>query len=188
MEKNILNEIETMKYLLRYKKGVVISEQSSTSNAVDSDNDINPNLTQTTTQQPVQQQDSTQTTIQQPAQQQVSTQINVGVKNPSIEELQNNLNSKFQSGLVPDGKYGPKTAASILSALQKIITPTETKNTENVAQASDAAQKTAQVNSNQNSQQTIPQTIKSPDNTQTQNKEQSGGSSFSETDLNNIIA
>ena len=57
---------------------------------------------------------------------------------------------------------------------QKPVTPTT---------PSDAAIKTATT-----SQQTIPQTIKSPDNTQTQNKEQSGGNSFSETDLNNIIA
>jgi len=45
---------------------------------------------------------------------QTTTQpIKMGVKNPRVQVLQQLLNDKFQSGLVADGLYGPKTANAI---------------------------------------------------------------------------
>jgi len=35
----------------------------------------------------------------------------------TLVDVQNLLNTKFSSGLIPDGKYGPKTAAAIEKAL-----------------------------------------------------------------------
>jgi len=35
----------------------------------------------------------------------------------TLVDVQNLLNTKFSSGLTPDGKYGPKTAAAIEKAL-----------------------------------------------------------------------
>lgn len=64
---------------------------------------------------------------------------------------------------------------------QKPVTPTT---------PSDAAVKTASTNQQtleKPTTQTIPQTIKSPDNTQTQDKQQSSGNDFSEIDLNSIV-
>jgi hypothetical protein len=43
--------------------------------------------------------------------------IQLGVENPKIKTIQELLNSKYQSGLVPDGKWGPKTAAALKKAL-----------------------------------------------------------------------
>jgi len=39
--------------------------------------------------------------------------------NPSVTELQKNLNTKFSSGLVPDGYLGRKTRKAIYDALTK---------------------------------------------------------------------
>jgi peptidoglycan hydrolase-like protein with peptidoglycan-binding domain len=39
--------------------------------------------------------------------------------NPSVTELQTNLNTKFSSGLVPDGYLGQKTRNAIYDALTK---------------------------------------------------------------------
>jgi hypothetical protein len=76
-----------------------------------------------------------------------ATPIKIGVKYPSIEELQNTLITKFQSNLTKDGKYGPKTAASVLAALQKVpVNSTETKTNDTaLADPSKAAQETAKV-------------------------------------------
>ena len=46
--------------------------------------------------------------------------IQKGVKNPKVEALQNKLNEKFKSGLTPDGKWGPKTAAAVQTALASL--------------------------------------------------------------------
>ena len=75
------------------------------------------------------------------------TPIKTGVKYPDIEKLQISLNTKNQAGLNPDGKYGPKTAASILAALQKLpVNSAETKTKDTVlADPSKAAQETAKV-------------------------------------------
>jgi len=72
------------------------------------------------------------------------TPIKIGVSYPSIVELQ-----KLLTGLTPDGKYGPKTAASVLAALQKV--PTTTTNTTPVNTVvgdpnSEAIKKTAEAN------------------------------------------
>jgi hypothetical protein len=186
MKKVILEEIENMKYLLGYKRGVVISEQQA-GNQKFNFND-NPALTQgginytptapadmfknaqaavagATTQAtgaPAAQQkfnfnpnpnitpesginfkpqtpqemakgvaSATPTTGAPAATTQAApvTPIKIGVKYPDIETLQNLLKTKFQAVLTPDGKYGPKTAASVLAALQKASTNTPQTNT-----------------------------------------------------------
>ena len=45
--------------------------------------------------------------------------VQPGVFNQKVMDLQNHLNTKFQSGLVPDGKLGPKTLAAAQAALTK---------------------------------------------------------------------
>jgi hypothetical protein len=52
-----------------------------------------------------------------------STPVQLGVKNPKIVTIQTLLNTKYQSGLVPDGKWGPKTAAAIKAAFDKKGSP-----------------------------------------------------------------
>jgi hypothetical protein len=203
MKKNILEEIENMRYLLGYKKGVVISEQEvekddmidkysskSISNSINSGNFANLNpaaadaikkaqnmvggqslLPNTTTGAPTTGAPTTgapttgapttgapttgapttgaPTTGAPEATTQAApvTPIKIGVKYPSIEELQKSLNTKNQAGLKEDGKYGPKTAASVLAALQKLpVNSTETKtNNTALADPSKAAQETAKV-------------------------------------------
>ena len=178
MKKNILEEIENMRYLLGYKKGVVISEQEvekddmidkysskSISNQIDLGNFANLNpaaadaikkaqnmvggqsaLTNTTAAPA----GTTTTATKAPeatTQAAPVTPINIGVKYPEIIELQKSLNTKNQAGLKEDGKYGPKTAASVLAALQKLpVNSTETKtNNTALADPSKAAQETAKV-------------------------------------------
>lgn len=171
MKKVILEEIENMKYLLGYKRGVVISEQDSKTIAanIDSGNlaNIDPKAAEAIkvaqsmvggskpgvevggitganagTQPPA------GTTP--PATTTPVTPIKIGVKYPSIEELQNSLNTKFKSGLTPDGKYGPKTSASVLAALQQApASSTETNTPPNIVVGdpnSDVAKKTAEAN------------------------------------------
>ena len=171
MKKVILEEIENMKYLLRYKRGVVISEQEETndlidkyssksiSNSINSGNFANlnpaaadaikqaqnmvggkPLLPNATTVAPT-------TAAPTTAASTPVTPIKTGVKYPDIEKLQISLNTKNQAGLNPDGKYGPKTAASILAALQKLpVNSAETKTKDTVlADPSKAAQETAKV-------------------------------------------
>jgi hypothetical protein len=204
MKKVILEEIENMKYLLGYQRGVVISEQEvekddmidkysskSIANQIDSGDLANLNpaaadaikktqnmvggqslLPNVTTGTPATGAPATgapatgapatgapatgapatgapATVAATPV-----TPINIGVKYPSIEELQNTLITKFQSGLNKDGKYGPKTAASVLAALQKVPTNnTETKTPENPVvgdASSDAIKKTAEANASTN--------------------------------------
>ena len=201
MKKNILEEIENMRYLLGYKKGIVISEQEvekddmidkysskSISNSINSGNFANlnpaaadaikkaqnmvggqsvlPNATTgapagTTATAPAGTTATAGTTAPAPAgttttatkapeattQAAPVTPIKIGVKYPDIETLQNLLKTKFQADLTPDGKYGPKTAASVLAALQKLpVNSTETKtNDTSLADPSKAAQETAKV-------------------------------------------
>jgi peptidoglycan hydrolase-like protein with peptidoglycan-binding domain len=108
MEKVILEEINSMKYLLGYKRGIVISEQQTTVSDKDLENipDETP-AANTGTETPVT-----------PAA--TTGPIKMGVKNPRVQYLQELLNYKFQSGLDPDGKYGPKTAAAILKNIEAI--------------------------------------------------------------------
>lgn len=110
MKKVILEEIENMKYLLGYKRGVVISEQ-------DMDNDVNPKLT-ASAEQPAPATATPATAAPTTAAPATGTEtpnptIKMGVENPRVKYLQELLNYKFQSGLTPDGKYGPKTADAI---------------------------------------------------------------------------
>ena len=86
---------------------------------------IDPNLQQgntttTTTVAPV----TTTTTTVAPVTTTTTTvapvAIQKGVKNPKVETLQNKLNEKFKSGLTPDGKWGPKTAAAVQTALASL--------------------------------------------------------------------
>ena len=186
MKKVILEEIENMKYLLGYKRGVVISEQEekndlidkystkSISNSIDSGDYSNldprvadaikqsqnmvggqsilPNSTSGATSGATSGTTSGTTSgATTPAPSTPATPIKIGVKYPSIMELQNSLNTKFQSGLTPDGMYGPKTSSSILAALTKTSTTT-TANTTPVNTvvggdaSSEAIKKTAEAN------------------------------------------
>jgi hypothetical protein len=197
MKKVILEEIENMKYLLGYQRGVVISEQEvekddmidkysskSIANQIDSGDLANLNpaaadaikktqnmvggqslLPNTSTGAPATGAPATGApstgapatgapATGAPAPATPVTPINIGVKYPSIEELQNTLITKFQSVLTKDGKYGPKTAASVLAALQKVPTNNaETKTPENPVvgdASSDAIKKTAEANASTN--------------------------------------
>jgi len=101
------------------------------------------------------------------------TPIKTGVSYPSIVELQ-----KLLTGLTPDGKYGPKTAASILAALQKLpVNSTETKTTSNTTdQNAETLKKTAEANASTNVVKT---------NDQNKNTQQpAGGTNVPEVDSN----
>lgn len=185
MKKVILEEIGNMKYLLGYKRGVVISEQEvekndlidkysskSIANQIDSGNLANLNpaaadaikqaqnmvggqslLPNTSTGAPATGASATgaPTTAapatETPTTEAPATPIKIGVKYPSIEELQNLLKTKFQADLTSDGKYGPKTAASILAALTKTSTTNSAPANPVVGDPnSEVAKKTAEAN------------------------------------------
>jgi len=222
MKKVILEEIENMKYLLGYKRGVVISEQEekndmidkysskSISNSIDSGNygNLDPKvadvikqaqnalggqsvLTNPTTGAPTTgapaagaQAAGAQTAgaTTPPTSTAPVTPIKIGVKYPDIEKLQNTLNTKFQSGLTPDGKYGPKTAASVLAALQKAQTNTpETNNPPNIVVGGDASseaiKKTAEANAPNNVAAN-----NTNNNTNKETQQPAGGANFAEVD------
>ena len=184
MKKVILEEIENMKYLLGYKRGVVISEQEVQPIVnQDNDNNLDPKVVVGTTPpaagttQPAA--GTTQPVAGTPPPSTPSTPIKIGVKYPSIVELQNSLNTKFQSGLTPDGKYGPKTASSVLAALSKTstTTPTNTTPVNTVVggdASSEAIKKTAEANASTG-------VVAAPG---AQNKEQSVNGNFSDIDSN----
>ena len=201
MKKVILEEIENMRYLLGYKRGVVISEQEekndltdkystkSISNSIDSGNYSNldpraaeaiklaqnavggqsvlPNATTGGSTTP-----AAGTTT--PAVSTPVTPIKIGVSYPSIVELQ-----KLLTGLTPDGKYGPKTAASILAALTKTSTTNTTPANPVVGgdASSEAIKKTAEANASTGvAANTTPST--SSQNTQPA----TGGANFTDID------
>jgi hypothetical protein len=61
-----------------------------------------------------------------------STPVQLGVENPKIKTIQELLNSKYQAGLVADGKWGPKTAAALQKAIASkkgVVTPASVTNT-----------------------------------------------------------
>jgi hypothetical protein len=215
MKKIILEEIENMKYLLGYKRGVVISEQAqgekddlidkysskSISNQIDLGNSANldpkaaeaikqaqnalggqsvltnpaAGSTTPTTGAPT----TGAPTTPAPAAATPATPIKIGVKYPSIEELQNTLNTKFQSGLTPDGKYGPKTAASVLAALQKAPTNTpETNNPPNIVVGGDASSEAIKKAAEANA----PTNVATNNNTNNNTQQQAGGNNFAEVD------
>jgi hypothetical protein len=221
MKKVILEEIENMKYLLGYQRGVVISEQEvgkddmidkysskSIANQIDSGDLANLNpaaadaikktqnmvggqsiLPNTSTGAPATGAPATGVPATgapstgvpatgAPAPATPVTPIKIGVQYPKIEELQNTLITKFQSVLTKDGKYGPKTAASVLAALQKVPTNNaETKTPENPVvgdTSSDAIKKTAEANASTNVV---------ANNDQNKNTQPTvGGSNFAEVD------
>jgi len=150
-------KIENMKYLLGYKRGVVISEQitdkeldnlpSETAAATPpvaaapvTDTTTAAPVTDTTTAAPV-----TDTTTAAPTtgSETPATTIKMGVKNPRVKYLQELLNYKFQSGLVPDGLYGPKTAAAILKNIEA-INQTQLKPVEPINKTPEVIQQPAQ--------------------------------------------
>jgi len=238
MKKVILEEIENMRYLLGYKRGVVISEQEvekddmidkysskSIANQIDSGDlstlnpaaadaikqaqnmvggqSVLPNATTgapttgapttgapttgaPTTGAPTTGAPTTgaPTTGAPEATTQAApvTPIKVGVKYPDIETLQNSLNTKNQAGLTPDGKYGPKTASSVLAALQKLpVNSTETKTPDTIAgdPNSDVAKKTAEANPPTNG------VVSNDPNKNTQPT--AGGTNFAEVDGNEFV-
>jgi len=218
MKKVILEEIENMRYLLGYKRGVVISEQEvekddmidkysskSIANQIDSGDlsTLNPAaadaikkaqnmvggqsvLPNATTGAPTTGAPTTgaPTTGAPEATTQAApvTPVKIGVKYPSIEELQNTLITKFQSVLTKDGKYGPKTAASVLAALQKLpVNSTETKTPDTTAgdPNSDVAKKTAEANPPTNG------VVSNDPNKNTQPT--AGGTNFAEVDGNEFV-
>jgi hypothetical protein len=215
MKKFISEEIENMKYLLGYKRGVVISEQDTKTIAanISSGNYDNldpkaaeaikqaqsmlggqsvlPNTTTGTntptagTTPPAGTNTPTAGTTP-PASTTPSTPIKIGVEYPSIKELQNSLNTKSQAGLTPDGKYGPKTSASILAALQKLPASTPTNTTPENAQVKDtdseAIKKAAETNTPASSGTNQP--------TSGANQQVAGGAgaNYSETGLEDLMA
>jgi hypothetical protein len=57
--------------------------------------------------------------------------VQPGVFNQKVQDLQNHLNTKFKSGLVADGKLGPKTLAAVQVALKgQTTTPVDNSKTE----------------------------------------------------------
>lgn len=67
-----------------------------------------------------QQQVPTQTTTTQtttPPQGKVEN-IQPGVFNQKVMDLQKKLNEKYKSGLIPDGKWGPKTSLAVANVLK----------------------------------------------------------------------
>jgi murein L,D-transpeptidase YcbB/YkuD len=223
MKKIILEEIENMKYLLGYKRGVVISEQEekndmidkysskSISNSIDSGNygNLDPAaadaikkaqnalggqsvLTNPTTGAPTTgapaagaqaagAQAAGATTP--PTSTAPVTPIKIGVKYPDIETLQNLLKTKFQAVLTPDGKYGPKTAASVLAALQKAQTNTpETNTPPNIVVGGDpnaeAIKKAAEANAPNNVAAN-----NTNNNTNKETQQPAGGTNFTDVDV-----
>jgi hypothetical protein len=213
MKKNILKEIENMKYLLGYKRGIVISEQDVKTIAgnIDSGNygNLDPKVVDaikqslntiggvtganTGTTPP------TAAGTTPPAATTPVTPIKIGVKYPSIVELQTLLNTKSQAGLTPDGKYGPKTSASILSSLQNLpktdtnatTTTTTTQPTNDTTDASSAAiKKTAETGvqgASTGAQTTGANTGGQKTGTENSGVAAGGGSGYSEIDINDLI-
>ena len=214
MKKVILEEIENMKYLLGYKRGVVISEQTPGATQVD-DSEIDPKVVSanidsgnygnldpaaadaikkaqnalggqsvltnpttagaTTTGAPA----AGATTTGAPASTAPVTPIKIGVRYPDIETLQNLLKTKFQADLTSDGKYGPKTAASVLAALQKAQTNTpETNTPPNIVVGGDqnveAIKKAAEANTSTN--------VAANNNTNNNTQQPASGANYAEVD------
>jgi peptidoglycan hydrolase-like protein with peptidoglycan-binding domain len=144
MEKVILEEINSMKYLLGYKRGIVISEQEEKTDLIDKYGKTSTPVTTTddttaavTTTDTSGVSDKELDSLNYGDETKVDSNIKVGevnsetpvtstgpikmgVKNPRIQYLQELLNYKFKSGLQEDGKYGPKTAAAIFKNIEAI--------------------------------------------------------------------
>lgn len=95
---NILNEINEMKYLFDYQRGRVISEQYNDLYEVD---EIGT-ATDTTT---------TTTTV-------VGSTTTKTTRRATGLEVQKLLNTKYSAGLKEDGKIGPLTLGSMMTALE----------------------------------------------------------------------
>ena len=46
--------------------------------------------------------------------------IQPGVFNQKVMDLQKKLNEKYKSGLIPDGKWGPKTSLAVANVLKSL--------------------------------------------------------------------
>ena len=95
---NILNEINEMKYLFDYQRGRVISEQYNDLYEVD---EIGTPTDATTTTTTVVGSTTTKTT-----------------RRATGLEVQKLLNTKYSAGLKEDGKIGPLTLGSMMTALE----------------------------------------------------------------------
>ena len=95
---NILNEINEMKYLFDYQRGRVISEQYNDLYEVD---EIGTATDATTTTTTVVGSTTTKTT-----------------RRATGLEVQKLLNTKYSAGLKEDGKIGPLTLGSMMTALE----------------------------------------------------------------------
>ena len=137
MKKIISEEIKNMKYLLGYKRGVVITEQENT--LTTSTAPVTPT---SGTTQPV----STTNLDLIELPERTTEPIKIGVPHPRVQVLQKLLNDKFQSGLVADGKYGPKTANAIYKNIVSINKQQITSIQANLKPAGETAP--AQINAN----------------------------------------
>lgn len=144
MKKIISEEIENMKYLLGYKRGTVVSEQSTPV----------PVPSSTTTPSPV---TTAPATAPVTPETKTTQPIKMGVKNPRVQVLQQLLNDKFQSGLVADGIYGPKTANAIYKNIVAINKSQFKPVTSDLKPAETTQQPAPQINASQ-----VPTTAATP--------------------------
>jgi len=105
---------EEKERILNLHEGFVIKEQDTNMDGIP-DNFQNV-LQQLTQQQPQTTQQQPQTTQQQVVQ---GEKIIPGVYNATVKLLQDALNEKYQAGLVPDGKLGPKTMMALEKAMKQ---------------------------------------------------------------------
>lgn len=119
---------EEKERILNLHEGFVIKEQDTNMDGIpDNFQNVLQQLTQQpktqTTQQPqFQPQQQPQVQQQQTTQQQQVVQgekIIPGVYNATVKLLQDALNEKYQAGLVPDGKLGPKTMMALEKAMKQ---------------------------------------------------------------------
>jgi hypothetical protein len=68
-----------------------------------------------------------QPSVAKPSQEVKIENIQPGVFNQKVQDLQKKLNEKFKSGLIEDGKWGPKTSSAVAKALKNVsVTPANT--------------------------------------------------------------
>jgi hypothetical protein len=113
---------EEKERILNLHEGFVIKEQDTNMDGIpDNFQNVLQQLTQQpktqTTQQPQTTQQQPQTTQQQQVVQ--GEKIIPGVYNATVKLLQDALNEKYQAGLVPDGKLGPKTMMALEKAMKQ---------------------------------------------------------------------
>ena len=97
--KNVLNEINEMKYLFGYQRGKVMSEQYNLYEAdeIGQPTDVSGSTSGSTS---------------------ASTVTNKTTRKSTGLEVQKLLNTKFSAGLKEDGKVGPLTLGATMNALE----------------------------------------------------------------------